>query len=129
MTEQPQGDYVHEPPTPTGTPERRATAVTACVALGPVVLDTENMTSDHGFCRGDLLSEHVEAVVDALGIPEGDRRRLYLGAAVLRRLVVEHLVVPLATEGISVVLRGMARNPARAQVSVSASFRWARCGW
>lgn len=114
MTEQPQGDYVHEPPTPTGTPERRATAMTACVALGPVMLDTENMTSDHGFSRGDLLSEHVEAVVDALGIREGDRRRLYLGAAVLRRLVVEHLVVPLATEGISVVLRGMARNPARA---------------
>jgi hypothetical protein len=136
VAERPEGDYRYQsgpltadeagdprlrPPTSKSlatpamfTPEQRAAAVAACEALGPVVIDAESVGVDYGFMRGDALGEHAWAVAEALGIAERDERRYDLSHVTLRALVVEHIVAPLAAEGIAVTLRETAHNPARA---------------
>ena len=93
-------------------PAVRTAVLAACEAVGPVELSTEEMTGERGFSEGALLDDHVDALARTAGIDRDSRTLWSVSGDALRRLVMTHLVVPLAADGCTVSVSHASRNPA-----------------
>lgn len=73
------------------------------------------MHSNRGFREGCLLEDHVDSLAGAAGVDPDDEALWSAGREALRRLVITHLVIPMATGGCTVSLVDASRNPAYAR--------------